>query len=195
MKKLRINIFFLLIGVPLLGITQNKLPDRKVIVYTQYESVGPRQTYRDYSLVKRLTLGMNFSLEKRNRIETLVKEKAKKTAPNNLSVNNIILKPDENLAIIRFKYKAYDNVFHRFKFWKYRTEAELNKKIEEGLKFWQYQSHEIVYQEASLTSMGKDTDDYYNQMLDYFKSFFETDESESKELIEDFKEGYTGIRG
>lgn len=195
MKKLRINILLLLIGVPLLGLAQNKLPNRKVIVYTQYEAVGPRYSYRDYSLVKRITIATGIPKDKREKIEAVVKEKAKKEATQNMSLYEMILWPDDYAAIVRVKYKSIDDiVYHRFKYWKYKTEDELKKKLED-LKYWAYQSHEIVYQEASLTSMGKDTDDYYNQMLDYFKSIFEKEEPESKKLIEDFKEGYTGIRG
>lgn len=186
----------ILIGIPLLGFNQNKLPNRKVIVYTQYEEVGPRQSYRDYSLVKRITIGTGIPKDKREKIEAVVKEKAKKKAAQNLALYELVLWPDDYAAIVRVKYKSVDDiVYHRFLYWKFKNEEELNKKIKDHSKYWAYQSHEIAYQEASLTSMGKDTDDYYNQMLDYFKSFFETDESESKELIEDFKEGYTGIRG
>lgn len=95
MKKLRINILLLLIGVPLLGLAQNKLPNRKVIVYTQYEEVGPRQSYRDYSLVKRITIGTGIPKDKREKIEAVVKEKAKKEATQNMSLYEMILWPDD----------------------------------------------------------------------------------------------------
>ncbi len=170
----------ILIGIPLLGFNQNKLPKRKVIVYTQYEAVDPRQSYRDFSLVKRITIGTGIPKDKREKIETVVKEKAMEEAAQNLALKELVLWPDDYAAIVRVKYKS---------------EEELNKKIEDHSEYWAYQSHEIVYKEASLTSLGKNTDEYYNQALDYFKSFFKNDNSEPKELINDYKEGYTGIRG
>lgn len=195
MEKLRIVTFLFLLCSTLSVFAQDKLPDRKVIVYTQYERVGPKESYRDLSLVKQITLRYNIAKDKREKIEAIVKENAEKIATKKLLYHSLVLSPEEHIAVVRVKLKSINDViFHEFQYWKYKTEDELNKKKEE-MKYWMYQSHEIVYQEASLTSTGENNEDYYNQMLNYFKSFFETDKPESKELIETFKDGYTGTRG
>lgn len=166
---------------------QTNLPNRKVLLYTQYEAVGERGTYRDYSLIKRVTLGNNLSPEKRKKIENAIKKSVIKVASDNISLDTRSIKPDESFVILKVKYNAYDNIYHRFKIIIFEKVSELEKKLEE-LKYWAYQSHEIVYEEASLTSMK-------NTILEYFKSIFETNDSEKEELIGDYKEGFTGTRG
>ena len=172
---------------------QTELPNRKVLLYTQYEAVGERGTYRDYSLIKRVTLGINLSPEKRKKIENAIKKSVTKGASDNISIDTRNIKPNESFVIVRVKYNAYDNIYHRFKIIIFKEASELEKKLED-LKYWAYKSHEVVYEEASLTSM-KDTDDFYNEMLDYFKSFFEKDDKDKEKLIKDYKDGFTGTRG
>lgn len=194
MKRHLAIILLILISISLPGFSQTDLPNRMVIVYTQYEKVGPRQTYRDYSLVKRITLGTNIPNEKIEKIKSVLKQNAEKQATQKLSVHEFVISPDEYAAVVRFKFKSVeDDIYHRFRYWKYKNEDELNKKIEDQ-KYWAYQSHEIVYQEASLTSM-KDTNAFYNEMIEFLKSFFEKEDPEKEKLIKDFKDGFTGIRG
>lgn len=191
MKQLLLISLLSIFGLNTIN-AQNELPDRRVLLYTQYKEVGERGTYRDYSLIKRVTLGNNLSSEKRKKIENAIKESVTNGTSENIRIDTKTIKPDEYYVIVRVKYNAHDNIYHRFKIITFKEADELEKQLED-LKYWAYQSHELVYNEASLTSF-KDLNEHYNKVLEYFKSIFE-DDKEKEELINDFKDGFTGTRG